>query len=96
MKIRKYCIQSDRRSSVYHARLRNNCSNLNHDLYINHLELNSVCDYVDYVENAKYYFFNCPKYVEQCMVQFHSTGPFHPLNLNMLLFGSDRLSETEH
>ena len=96
IKVPKYYIQGDRRSSVYHARLRNNCSNLNHDLFINHLKPNSFCDCGNDVEDAEHYFFRCERYVEQRLVLFHSTRPFHPLNLNMLLFGSDRLSEMEN
>ena len=96
MKVPKYYIQGDRRSSVYHARLRNNCSNLNHDLFINHLKPNSICDCGNDVEDAEHYLFKCQRYVEQCLVLFHSLRPFHPLNLTTLLFGSDRLSETEN
>ena len=38
-----YCI-GNRYISVLHARLRNNCSHLNEDLYINHLRLDPMCD----------------------------------------------------
>ena len=96
MKVPKYYIQGDRRSSVYPARLRNNCSNLNHDLFINHHKPNSISDCGNDVEAAEHYFFKCQRYVEQRLVLFHSTRPFYPLNLNMLLFGSDILSETEN
>ena len=96
MKVAKYFIQGDRRSSVYHARLRNKCSNLNHDLFINYLKPNSICDCGNDVEDAEHYFFKCQRYVEQRLVLLRSTRPFHPLNLNMLLFGSDRLLETEN
>ena len=77
MKVPKYYIQGDKRSSVHHARLRNNCSNLNHDLFINHLKPISNCDCGDDVEDAEQYFFKCQRYVEQRLVLFDSNKPFH-------------------
>ena len=51
-----YCI-GNRNISVLHARLRNNCSNLNEDLYQNHLRLDPMCEYGNEIENAENYFF---------------------------------------
>ena len=90
MKVPKYYLPGDRRSFLYHARLRNNCSNLNHDLFINHLKPNSICYCGNDIEDAEHYFFKCQKYAEQRLVLFHSTRQFHPLNLNMLLFDQKR------
>ena len=39
-----YYIKGDRKLSVIHARLRNNCSNLKHDLYTNFVEPDLVVD----------------------------------------------------
>lgn len=41
----KYFVYGDRSLSVYHARIRNECSNLNADLCKNHLRDNSLCSY---------------------------------------------------
>ena len=51
-----YCI-GNRIISVLHARLRNNCSNLNEDLYQNHLRLDPMCECGNEIENAEHYFF---------------------------------------
>ena len=51
-----YCI-GNRNISVLHARLRNKCSNLNEDLYQNHLRLDPMCECGNESENAKHYFF---------------------------------------
>ena len=56
-----YCI-GNRYISVLHERLRNNCSDLNEDLYINHLRLDPMCDCNTRVENAEHYFFKCHRY----------------------------------
>ena len=46
----------NRRLSVIHARIRNNCSNLNNDFFLNNLKLSSICDCRNGVENAEHYF----------------------------------------
>ena len=48
--------------SILHARLRNNCSNLNNDLFRNHLRDNPLCDLCGMIEDAIYYFFHCRKF----------------------------------
>ena len=75
-----------------HARIRNNCSNLSHDLFINHLTQNSLCSCNLEIENAEHFFFRCPKYVNERTILFRETHVFHPLNLNKLLTGE--LNET--
>ena len=42
--------------SILHARLRNNCSNLNNDLFRNHLRDNPLCDLCGMIEDAIHYF----------------------------------------
>ena len=84
--------QCDRYYSVIHARIRNHCSNLNNDLYINHLRLDSKCDCEHLVENAEHYFFECNIHINQRLILFNETRQFHPLSLNILLFGNNSLS----
>ena len=43
-KVPKYFIDGKRKFSIIHARLRNLCSNLNYDLFYNHLRPDSICD----------------------------------------------------
>ena len=45
--------------SVVHARIRNNCSNLNNDLFIDHLCDNPLCNWCIEIEDGEHYFFNC-------------------------------------
>ena len=37
-KVPSFYIKGNRRMSIYHARLRNKCSDLNNDLYVNHIK----------------------------------------------------------
>ena len=77
---------------MLHSRLRNNCSHLNEDLYINHLRLDPMCDFYTGVENAEHYFFKCHRYSDFRISLFRATREFHPLNTNKLLFGSADLT----
>ena len=60
-----YCIQGNRKLSILHARLRNHCSNLNLDLYNNHIRDNPLCDCLRNVESAEHFFFECTRFVAQ-------------------------------
>ena len=41
--------------TVLHARLRNNCSNLNNDLYVNHLRADPLCNCLNENEDANHF-----------------------------------------
>ena len=58
----------NRYSSVMHARLRNNCSSLNNDLFINHVRHNPLCEWCDVMEDATHFFFHCIKYIGERQV----------------------------
>jgi hypothetical protein len=84
-KVPTYYLNGNRYLSVIHARIRNNCSNLNGDLYNNHLRDDPYCACNNNVfECASHYFFSCPKYREQRLSLFRQTREFHPLNINLL------------
>ena len=51
-----------------------------------HLIPRPLCN-CNVVENAEHYFFRRPKYVNERVKLFHETGDFHPLNINLILFG---------
>ena len=72
--------------------MRNNCSNLNHDLYSNHLVQSPFCNCADVSEDAELFFFKCTNFTRERIALFHATRSFHPLNLNKVLFGDEHLS----
>ena len=88
----KYFLHGERIYSVLHARIRNNCSNLNGDLFINHLRPDSKCVCGHTNENAEHYFFECVQYNNARYNLFNETRSAHPLNLNILLYGKDPLN----
>ena len=88
----KYFGVGDRKFSVFQARLRNNCSDLKSDLHKNHISESNLCHCGYYVEDAEHYFFHCLSYTNQRLMLFRKLRKYHPLNLNLLLFGSDNLS----
>ena len=77
--------------SVIHTRLRNNCSNLNFDLYNNHLKDHPQCNFCNQIEDVEHFFFSCNNYRLQRIALFRSTRAFHPLSSNKLLYGCDSL-----
>ena len=91
-KVPKHFLYGDRFASVMHARLRNNCSNLNNDLFINHLSVQRLCICGNFIENANHYFFHCPKYNAQRIAMSKETRSFHLISLDTLLYGREHLS----
>ncbi|MCG8048754.1 MAG: endonuclease/exonuclease/phosphatase family protein [Candidatus Thiodiazotropha taylori] len=91
-----YYMEGDRYNSVLHARIRNNCSNLKKDLYINHLSQSPNCNCSEVNEDAEHFFFVCSNFTRERIIFFQSTRTFHPLNLNKVLFGDEALSSQEN
>jgi hypothetical protein len=87
----KHYFYGQRYLSILHTRLRNNCSNLNNDLYNNHLREDPFCQCDIVIENAEHFFFKCNRYVEQRIILFRETRSYHPLNIDTLLFGRENL-----
>ena len=56
-------------NSVIHARLRNNCSDLKSDLYLNHVSETDKCELCNETEDVEHYFFKCLKYSVQRVKQ---------------------------
>ena len=81
-----YIITGKRYTSVTHARLRNNCSSLNNDLFRNHVCDNPLCDLcgVILVEHATIYLFRCIKYFDKIQVFNDTDRVFQPLTINFL------------
>ncbi|MCG8095193.1 MAG: hypothetical protein JAZ17_16505 [Candidatus Thiodiazotropha endolucinida] len=95
-KVPVYFISGERFPSVMHARIRNKCSNLKGDLYLNHLSPTQCCSCSDVVEDAEHFFFNCPNFLTERVMMFQTTRTFHPLSLNKILFGDISLTDSEN
>ncbi len=91
-----YFLIGDRTYSVYHARIRNLCSNLNGDLHANHLRDSPSCICGYDVEDAEHYFFNCPAFRQQRNRLFILTRQFHPISINTVVFGNESLSTEDN
>lgn len=92
----KHLVAGERLYAVYHARIRNRCSNLNNDLFRNHLRDSPACECGNNTEDAEHYFFRCNLFRAQRIQLFTATRIFHPLSTNTLLFGNERYSEEEN
>ena len=91
-----YFMKGQRRLSVLHARLRNNCSDLKSDLFQNHLTDSLSCSCGNVNESAIHYFFECENYSNPRLVKFRSIRKCHPLSLNTVLFGKSNLSDDDN
>lgn len=80
----------ERRANIILCQLRNFCSNLNSDLYHDHLKNNPSCACSFEYETAYHYFFNCPLYIEQRNILFTSLNNISDHNhmeLNVFFLG---------
>ena len=73
-----YYMLGERRYCVLHARIRNNCSDLNFDLFRNHLQNHSCCECGHEREDAEHYLLKCQQFVDARLKLFHKTRPYHP------------------
>ena len=95
-KVPSYYASGNRRLSVLHARIRNNCSNLNLDLFNNFLRPDPTCSCQVEPKNAEHYFLICHKHTIQRLVLFNSLRIFLPLRLETLLYGNPNLTDAEN
>ena len=91
-----YYNAGERYFSVIHARMRNGCSNLNSDLFRNHLTPNETCDCGVEKEDAEHFFFKCNKYTNARQKLFQSTRRFHPISCSKLLLGISNISDKDN
>ena len=84
----------DRRCQIIHCQLRNNCSSLNNELYLNHVDINPICRCGTDYETAYHYIFNCPLHVNSraALLDFFELLEID-LTLDVLLFGDETLPE---
>ena len=76
-------MEGQRKLSVLHARIRNNCSDLKCDLFQNHLTDDKRCICGNDNENALHFFFECEIYSNLRVIVFRQTRKYHPLSLNI-------------
>ena len=95
-KVPSYYVSGNRRLSVLHARICNNCSNLNLDLFNNFLRPDPTCSCQVEPENAEHYLLRCHKHTIQRLVLFDSLRNFLPLRLEILLYGNPNLTDAEN
>ena len=80
-----------RHLSVLHAGIRIICSNLNNDLFNNHLCDNPLCSWRNETEDGEHYFFHCSKFRNERHKFFELARDFQPLTINILLYGYETL-----
>ena len=78
----------NRYSSVIHARLMNNSSSLNNELFRNNVCDNPLCEWCGVMEDASHFFFHCIKYIGERQIFNDTVRDFQPLIINLILFGS--------
>ena len=91
-----FFLVGDRFLQIHHARIRNKCSNLNNDLFNNHLRDSKQCMCGNLCEDAEHFFFRCQLYTNQRLQLFTNTRQYHPLSCQKLLFGNEHLSDEEN
>ncbi|XP_053404826.1 uncharacterized protein LOC128558706 [Mercenaria mercenaria] len=82
--------------NVVQTRIRNRCSNLNNDLFYNHLRDYPDCSCGHGIEDAEHFFFKCSHYADARRLLFINTRRFHPLSTHKLLHGIDSLTIEEN
>ena len=85
-----------RKQSILHCRIRNFCSNLNNDLFNNHLRDSPLCKCLEWVEDAEHYFFRCRRFTDHRLILFHKTRYLHPLKAHFLLNGNLNLTHNDN
>ena len=94
LQVPNYFTSGNRYLSVIHARIRNNCSNLSNDLFINHLRDNPLCNWCNEIEDSKHYFFHCNNYRNERHLFFEAARDFQPLTTQLLLYGNEIVDNT--
>ena len=83
-RIHQFPSTKDRLNDIILTRIRQNCSNLNTDLFRVNISANSNCRCGAVNENAHHYFLECMLYVEQRNRLFSSINPLVNVHLNLI------------
>ena len=62
---------------------------------MNHLSPSSMCRCSDESQDAEHFFFRGSNYNYDRVILFQSTRNYHPLNINILLFGDENLTDED-
>ena len=93
----RFYFNGERKYAILHARLRNKCSNLNHDLFTNHISLTEKCACNANHETTFHYFFECVNYTNERMTMLRSLHQFSfQTYLNTILFGDSMLTDEQN
>lgn len=93
----KQFLTGDRKYSVLHARIRNKCSNLNDDLFNNHLSLSPLCSCGIDRETSNHYFLVCPIYNTQRLELLRKMHQCRfQADIDSILFGSNMLTQDQN
>ena len=74
-----------------------NCSNINNDLYLNHLPVidSPTCRCGFIIEDVDNFFFNCPNYTNERVTLFNEFRNYLP-KYRKILFGNDSLTDQDY
>jgi len=90
-------LSGQRYLSVLHARIRNYCSDLNYDLFSNHLRDDPFCNCILHeYETAEHFILKCGFFKDQRLTLFQATRQFAPLDINILLFAKIDLTHDQN
>ena len=76
-------MHGNRLLSISHARLRNKCSCLKRDLFLNHLSDHDICSHCIFLKLQT--IFHCTIYSNERLQLFRDTRRLHPSNCNIFL-----------
>ena len=62
---------------------------LNNDLFRNHVRDIPLCEWCGVMEDSNHFVFHCMKYIGERRVFNETVRDFHPLIINLILFGSE-------
>ena len=86
----KYLFVGNRKEQIYHARLRRNCSSLNHHLFLKNISESPSCR-CGSVENTHHYFLICPFYTNIRTELIETLSPLCKISVKTLLHGDASL-----
>ncbi|MES9994358.1 MAG: reverse transcriptase family protein [Candidatus Thiodiazotropha sp.] len=95
LKIPTFYFDGSRLGQIYHARLRTNCSSLNQHLFSKNIIDSPLCA-CQAVEDTNHFLFNCERFRDLRQELFNKITPICQPTLNILLFGSEQLTDIEN
>ena len=84
-----------RRLQVLHTRLRNECSSLNHHLFVRNIVPSPLCS-CGIQETSYHFLLICPLYTDQRRIMLSSVEELTEVTLHNLLYGDETLSEDQN